>query len=137
MPSCTALNFWLQIQDGGDAYTPAPAWVPFRRTVGYWTCVIVGRWIGGLLGYKPFFKEYTTDWDYAVAKMKGSFFQRHLVEESFSTRRSWSEQAELSSGAKPTNAEYEQWTLQLGHKTNGVVNGVHDTLRELVKKTKQ
>jgi hypothetical protein len=89
-----------------------------------------------LLGYKPFFKEYTTDWDYAVAKMKGSFFQRHLVEESFRTRRSWSEQAELSSGAKPTNAEYEQWTLQLGHEMNGGVNGVYDTSRELAKKTK-
>lgn len=102
-----------QIQDGGDAYTPAPWWVPFRRTVGYWGCVILGRWIGGMLGYKPFFKEYTTDWEYAVAKMKGSFFQRHLVEDSFMVAKSWPEQVKLGQGEKPLNAEYEQWTLQL------------------------
>lgn len=113
------LTLWFQIQDGGDAYTPAPSWVPFRRTLGYWTCVILGRWIGGMLGYKPFFKEYTTDWNYAVAKMRGSFFQKHLVEESFRQERSWSEQHKLSSGPKPINAEYEQWTLQLGVNAKG------------------
>ena len=136
--------FESQIQDGGDAYTPAPAWMPFRRTIGYWTCVVLGRWIGGMLGYKPFFKEYTTDWDYAVAKMKGSFFQRHLVEESFAAAKPWPEQAQLSGGGKPTNAEFEQWTCQLeevdkkigevtwngvvdrADKVNGLVNGIHD-----------
>ncbi|KAI2730814.1 hypothetical protein CBS147332_2666 [Penicillium roqueforti] len=104
---------WIQflaIQDGGDAYTPAPAWVPFRRQVGYWTCVIIGRWIGGLLGYKPFFREYTTDWDFAVAKMKGSFFQRHLVHAAFEEEKSWTKQVELEPKAKPENAEFEQWT---------------------------
>ncbi len=119
----------IQIQDGGDAYTPAPAWVPFRRTVGYWTCVVLGRWIGGLLGYKPFFKEYTTDWDYAVAKMKGSFFQRHLVEESFAVAKTWPEQVRLCEGGKPANAEFEEWTTQLEEqegrvKWAGKVNGV-------------
>ena len=99
-----------------------------------------------MLGYKPFFKEYTTDWDYAVAKMKGSFFQRHLVEESFASAKSWPEQARLEPSSKPTNAEYEQWTLQLDeakpklngntHMTNGIgdspkgmANGVHDEMK--------
>ena len=94
--------------------------------MGYWTCVTLGRWIGGLLGYKPFFKEYTTDWDYAVAKMKGSFFQRHLVEDSFLAAKTWPEQMKLSEGKKPTNAEFEQWTCHLQRQENGVVkvNGV-------------
>lgn len=61
-----------KIQDGGDAYSVPPKWVPFRRFIGRWGSVALGCWAGGLLGYKPFFKEYTTDWDYAVAKMKGS-----------------------------------------------------------------
>ena len=113
--------------DGGDAYTPAPAWVPFRRQVGYWVCVIVGRWIGGMLGYRPFFKEYTTDWDFAVAKMNGSYFQRHLVNQAYCTGKSWSGQVQLSSGDKPTNAEFEQWTVNLDinateQKANGIVN---------------
>lgn len=77
--------------------------------------------MGGMLGYKPFFKEYTTDWDYAVAKMRGSFFQRHLVEKSFSWGKSWPEQVKLSSRSKPANAEYEQWTRQLSVEVE--VNG--------------
>ena len=85
-----------------------------------------------MLGYKPFFKEYTTDWDYAVAKMKGSFFQRHLVEDAFASAKSWPEQVKLDSGSKPTNAEYEQWTLQLEpeakSKANGIVNGTNGTV---------
>ncbi|KAI9655152.1 MAG: hypothetical protein M1821_005635 [Bathelium mastoideum] len=110
---------WIQflaIQDGGDAYTPAPCWCPFRRQVGYWGCVIIGRWIGGLLGYKPFFREYTTDWDYAVAKMKGSFFQRHLVHEAFAAEKSWGQQVQLEPASKPTNAEFEPWTVDMSPK---------------------
>ena len=72
--------------------------------------MIVGRWIGGLLGYKPFFREYTTDWDFAVAKMKGSFFQRHLVHAAFEEEKSWTKQAELEPKGKPENAEFEPWT---------------------------
>ncbi|KAK0634260.1 hypothetical protein B0T17DRAFT_512853 [Bombardia bombarda] len=122
------LNFiqYLAIQDGGDAYSVPPKWVPFRRFIGYWGSVALGRWLGGLLGYKPFFKEYTTDWDYAVAKMKGSWFQRHLVEESYTKARTWDEQLALDIG-KPTNAEYEPWTVDLTLKQpfNDRVNGVN------------
>lgn len=93
--------------------------MPFRRFIGYWGSVVLGRWIGGLLGYKPFFKEYTTDWDYAVAKMKGSWFQRHLVQESYSKSKSWGEQAMLDKG-KVLNAEYEPWTNDLMQQPNEV-----------------
>ncbi|RAH64729.1 uncharacterized protein BO66DRAFT_463755 [Aspergillus aculeatinus CBS 121060] len=110
---------WIQflaIQDGGDAYTPAPAWVPFRRQVGYWTCVVVGRWIGGLLGYKPFFREYTTDWDFAVAKMKGSFFQRHLVHDAYAAEKNWDAQVALEAASRPENAEFEPWVQDMSPK---------------------
>lgn len=93
---------------------------------------MLGRWIGGLLGYRPFFKEYTTDWGYAVAKMRGSFFQRHLVEDSWATAKSWPAQVQLSEGAKPTNAEFEPWTRQLQCEVNrnGKVNGYVDRVDE-------
>ena len=81
--------------------------------MGYWGCVLIGRWIGGLLGYKPFFREYTTDWDYAVAKMKGSFFQRHLVNDAFTAEKPWSRQVLLEPVTKPTNAEFEPWTVDM------------------------
>ena len=45
--------------------------------------------------------------------MKGSYFQRHLIEKSYSTGKPWSEQVALSSGPKPVNAEFEQWTTDL------------------------
>lgn len=92
--------------------------------------MILGRWIGGLLGYKPFFKEYTTDWDYAVAKMRGSWFQRGLIHESYAKAKSWDEQVALDNG-KLLNAEYEPWTIDLdeqasGTRANGVqTNGAH------------
>lgn len=116
-----------QIQDGGDAYSVPPKWVPFRRFIGYWGSVVLGRWIGGLLGYKPFFKEYTTDWDYAVAKMKGSWFQRHLVEESYSKAKTWEEQVALGR-VKPQNAEYGQWTVDLDERNAKLTNGSGETL---------
>ncbi|KAI0108851.1 hypothetical protein GGR51DRAFT_570116 [Nemania sp. FL0031] len=79
--------------DAGDAYLPGPSWLPrgLQIWTGYWTGVIVGRWIGGMLGYKPFFKEYTTDWDLAVAKMKTSFWGRRLVDETHKVALPWRE----------------------------------------------
>ncbi|KAL4993773.1 hypothetical protein BDV10DRAFT_189662 [Aspergillus recurvatus] len=70
---------WLQIYDAGDAYPYMPAWIPFRKTVAYCWGVAVGRWLGGMLGYCPFFAEYTTDWDQAVAKMETHFWQRRRL----------------------------------------------------------
>ncbi|KAJ5758749.1 hypothetical protein N7520_005905 [Penicillium odoratum] len=79
--------------DAGDAYLLPPAWLPnrVRKLIGYWGGVIVGRWIGRLLGYKPFFKEYTTDWAYAVHKMEASSFTRQVVGRSFTSAMSWAQ----------------------------------------------
>ena len=40
--------------------------------------------------------------------------------------KAWPEQVKLSEGAKPLNAEFEQWTRQLegAVEVNGTVNGV-------------
>ncbi|KAH7325628.1 hypothetical protein B0I35DRAFT_448772 [Stachybotrys elegans] len=85
--------------DGGDHYLPfpptLPAWVPkawsvrIRTFFGYWATVIVGRYIGGLLGYQPFYREYTTDWEFAVAKMQGTWFYRKNVEMAYRAASSW------------------------------------------------
>jgi len=65
--------------DAGDSYLSPPAWVPFRHFIGYWMGVIIGRWIGGLLGYQPFFPEWTTDWDSACMKMKSHWTQKRFA----------------------------------------------------------
>ncbi|EEP75427.1 predicted protein [Uncinocarpus reesii 1704] len=82
---------WLQIYDAGDAYPYVPKWLPCRKTASYYWGVVVGRWLGGLLGYKPFYKEYTTDWDYAVEKMRSHFWQRRLVHTSYRHAKPWVE----------------------------------------------
>ena len=55
--------------DASGTYISLSPWLPFRTFFGYWLGVIIGRWIGGLLGYAPFYPEWTTDWDAACNKM--------------------------------------------------------------------
>ncbi|KAI9166304.1 putative oxidoreductase patJ [Paramyrothecium foliicola] len=133
-----------KIMDGGDVYPVGPKWVPFRRFFGYWGTIILGRWVGGLLGYPPYFREYTTDWDFAVAKMKGSWSQRWLVHESYTKKKSWKEQVALDRG-KIFNADYEPWTIDLEqtngtHASGSMVNGendAHDAINGLKARVKK
>ncbi|KAJ5645004.1 hypothetical protein N7507_011015 [Penicillium longicatenatum] len=124
----------LQMLDAGGHYTPAPAWMPFRLFFGYWTSVVIGRWLGGLLGYKPFFKEYTTDWEFAVTKMKSSFWTRRLVDDFWGAKERWDREANLSTGPKPTNAELQYLLEDVTAATRaakakavekGLTNGTH------------
>ena len=68
------------------------------------------------MGYKPFFREYTTDWDFAVAKMRGQPLIRRLIHGSYVAKASWFKQVELSGGPKPTNAEYEEMVIDISER---------------------
>ncbi|CAG8981862.1 hypothetical protein HYALB_00009538 [Hymenoscyphus albidus] len=76
-PGC---NFVLSTFDAGGTYVSLPAWVPFSSSVSQMLGVIVGRWVGGLLGYQPFYQKYSADWGLACRQMKLSFFQRRFAE---------------------------------------------------------
>lgn len=65
--------------DAGDTYPSLPRWVPFRTTVGVILGVVLGRWIGGLLGYQPFFPEWTSDWQLACNRMERNWTQRRFA----------------------------------------------------------
>lgn len=65
--------------DAGGSYLSFPPWVPFGRHLSVVTGVVVGRWLGGLFGYQPFYREWTTDWGTACDKMEKSIFQRRFV----------------------------------------------------------
>ena len=41
--------------------------------------IIIGRWIGGLLGYAPFYPEWTTDWQWACDTMEKSWVHRRYA----------------------------------------------------------
>lgn len=45
--------------------------------------------------------------------MKGSFFQRHLVNEGYASQKVWEQQEALEAPAKPENAEFELWTTDI------------------------
>ncbi|TGJ86592.1 hypothetical protein E0Z10_g2191 [Xylaria hypoxylon] len=52
--------------DAGGTYLSLPWWVPFGQTVSIALGVVLGRWIGsGLLGYQPFYRKWTSDWELA------------------------------------------------------------------------
>ena len=72
--------FVQQMFDAGGSYLSLPDWVPFGRTLSQGAIIVIGRWIGGLLGYQPFYKEWTSDWDLACRKMETSWFQRKFVD---------------------------------------------------------
>ncbi|KAL2177749.1 uncharacterized protein P884DRAFT_223458 [Thermothelomyces heterothallicus CBS 202.75] len=68
--------------DAGGSYLSLPWWVPFGRTISLVLGVVLGRWIAALLGYQPFYRQWTTDWDTAVEKMEQSMFQRRFADKT-------------------------------------------------------
>lgn len=58
--------------------------------------ILVGRYIGSLLGYRPFFREYTTDWELAQAKASHTWFHRRHTETSYLHAKSWHELERVS-----------------------------------------
>ncbi|KUI73670.1 Polyketide synthase CurC [Cytospora mali] len=69
----------LSMFDAGGSYLSFPPWIPFGRYLSVAMGVFLGRWLGSLLGYQPFYHEWTTDWDAACHKMESSFFQRRFA----------------------------------------------------------
>ncbi|KAI5804960.1 hypothetical protein EDC01DRAFT_641472 [Geopyxis carbonaria] len=77
-----SVDVWMreQMWDAGGSYMSLPWWIPFGKYISvYFLGIFVGRWIGGLLGYRPFLKEWTTDWDVACKKMRENVFQRRFA----------------------------------------------------------
>lgn len=68
--------------DAGGSYLSLPRWIPFSRTIARALGIVVGRWIGGILGYQPFYRKWTTDWQFACRKMEQTIFQRRFADRS-------------------------------------------------------
>ncbi|KAJ4396132.1 hypothetical protein N0V93_000350 [Gnomoniopsis smithogilvyi] len=72
----------LSIFDAGGTYLSFPWWIPFRRSIARTLGIVLGRWVGGILGYQPFYREWTTDWEQACQKMETCVFQRRFSDRS-------------------------------------------------------
>lgn len=68
-----------QMFDAGGSYLCPPWWVPFGRTLSRVAGIVLGRWVGGMMGYQPFYKKWTGDWEVACGKMETSVFQRRFA----------------------------------------------------------
>jgi hypothetical protein len=66
--------------DAGGTYISLPSWVPFGKRVSQILGIVVGRWLGGLLGYQPFYRDWSTDWEAACLQMRTSIFQRRFAD---------------------------------------------------------
>lgn len=70
----------MNMFDAGDSYLSFPTWVPCSRRLAQLTGIVLGRWVGGLLGYQPFHRKWTTDWNKACEKMQTSPFLRRFAD---------------------------------------------------------
>ena len=125
-----------QTFDAGDHYIPIPAELPsfiplsvsvyIRTFLGYWLTVIIGRYIGSLMGYRPFFREYTTDWELAQAKTGHTWFHRRNIETSYRHAKSWDELQRVHawSDSNAANMGYNFESAEQSERLNGV-NGFH------------
>ena len=69
-----------QMFDAGGTYLSFPWWVPFGQSISIALGVVVGRWIGsGLLGYQPFYRKWSSDWEMACKMMESNIFQRRFA----------------------------------------------------------
>lgn len=64
----------LQMFDRGGSCLAFPKSIPFNLTLSKATAVVIGRWLGGILGYQPYYKKWTTDWETAKQHMSTSIF---------------------------------------------------------------
>ncbi|RDA95696.1 hypothetical protein CP533_1168 [Ophiocordyceps camponoti-saundersi (nom. inval.)] len=55
--------------DAAGSCLTLPRWVPLRSSASHLLGIVVGRWLGRLLGYRPFYEEWTTDRSQAWEKM--------------------------------------------------------------------
>ena len=68
----------MQMFDAGGSYLSPPWWVPFGRGLSRILGIVIGRWVGALLGYQPFYSKWTSDWDLACEKMEASYLQKRF-----------------------------------------------------------
>lgn len=65
--------------DAGGSYLSLPSWIPFGQYIAMALGVILGRWVGGMIGIQPYYQKWTTDWNTACERMEKSYFQRRFA----------------------------------------------------------
>ncbi|KAI0160771.1 hypothetical protein GGR57DRAFT_456282 [Xylariaceae sp. FL1272] len=66
--------------DAGGSYLSPPHWLPLGQQISRAFGILFGRWLGGLMGYQPYYLKWSSDWELACEKMKSSVFQRRFAD---------------------------------------------------------
>jgi hypothetical protein len=66
--------------DAGGSYLSLPWWIPFGRMLSMALSILIGRWMGALMGYQPYYQKWSVDWDLACTRMETSIFQRRFAD---------------------------------------------------------
>ncbi|KAH3953915.1 hypothetical protein HBI24_121800 [Parastagonospora nodorum] len=69
----------FQMFDRGGSCLALPNSIPFSLTLSKAMTVVFGRWLGVILGYQPYYKEWTTDRETAKQRMSTSIFTSRFV----------------------------------------------------------
>ncbi|KAI1335378.1 hypothetical protein F5Y15DRAFT_397766 [Xylariaceae sp. FL0016] len=68
--------------DAGGSYLSPPRWIPFGQHISRFAGIALGRWLGSSMGYQPYYRKWSSDWDLACSRMHKCVFQRRFVEPS-------------------------------------------------------
>ncbi|ORY19263.1 hypothetical protein BCR34DRAFT_472123, partial [Clohesyomyces aquaticus] len=69
----------LSMFDAGGSYLSLSWYVPFGKTVSRLMGVVIGQWVGGVLGYQPYHNAWTNDWDTSRIRMRGTLAHRRFA----------------------------------------------------------
>jgi hypothetical protein len=53
--------------------------MPFGQYLSLGVSILVGRYVGGLLGYQPYFQKWSTNWALACDRMEKISCQRRFA----------------------------------------------------------
>ncbi|KAI0023369.1 hypothetical protein F4780DRAFT_78310 [Xylariomycetidae sp. FL0641] len=67
--------------DAGGSYPSLPGWLPCGRRISIIGSIVLGRWLGGLLGYQPYYHKWTTDWQLARSRMESTWAYKGFVDD--------------------------------------------------------
>ncbi|PYH43917.1 cupin domain-containing protein [Aspergillus saccharolyticus JOP 1030-1] len=56
--------------DAGGSYLSLPEWVPLGKRLAMGMGIVLGRWLGGFLGYRPYFERWTRAEDWPLARRR-------------------------------------------------------------------
>ncbi|KAF2432529.1 hypothetical protein EJ08DRAFT_686770 [Tothia fuscella] len=53
----------MSMFDAAGSYLSLPQWILWGYTLSHVLGILTARWVGGLLGYQPYYRDWSSDWN--------------------------------------------------------------------------